>query len=140
MSSSLVTVGTKGGCGLGKREEKESSENLGPKQPEKDGTPQQSPIPLQTTYHGVKVRFLIGAGGSLELGSLDLGAGHLLAKKDLAAKEQFMVVTRGIRTAGKTREPIKVELTLEGSQLGLTKVSGFHCNKRESGEIVSNAR
>ena len=113
---------------------------LGPKRLETDIATPQSPIPLQTTYHGVKVRFLIGARRSLKLGSLDLGAGHLLAEKDHAAKEQFMVITRGIRTAGKTREPIKVELTLEGSQLGLTKVPVFHCNKRESGEIVSDIR
>jgi hypothetical protein len=75
------------------------------------------------THHRIKVGFLTRAGSRLELGSLDLRAGHLFAEKDLSAEEQFVVVTRGIRAACQTRKAVKIELTLEGSQLGLTKVS-----------------
>ena len=75
------------------------------------------------THHGIKVRLLIRTRGSLKLGSLDLGARHLLAQKDLSTKKEFVVVARGIGSAREARKAIEIQLTLKGSQLGLTKVS-----------------
>ena len=64
--------------------------------------------------HGVKVWLLLGAAGSLELGTLDLGSCHLLAQVCLVAEKEFMVVTAGIGAARQTAKAIEIQLTLKG--------------------------
>lgn len=56
--------------------------------------------------HVPKVGFLIGRRGSLESCSLDLGAGHALAKKRLSSQKEFVVVSTGIVTAGEALESV----------------------------------
>jgi hypothetical protein len=56
---------------------------------------------------------LFGAAGRLEAGSLDLGAGHLLAQKCFSAQKEFMVVTTGISTPGQTAKAVQIQLALK---------------------------
>ena len=56
-------------------------------------------------------------------GPLDLLPLHTHAEMRSAPKKEFMVVSSGIRTLRDATESVQIELTLKGSQLGLTKVS-----------------
>ena len=66
--------------------------------------------------HVVEVWLLVGATGSLEASSLDLSAGHSLAKESLTPKEKLVVVAARIRASCQSREAVKIELALEGSK------------------------
>ena len=61
---------------------------------------------LCSTYHQVEIGFLFGTAGSLESGTLHLGADHLIAEEWLAAKEEFVVVAATVITTSDAVESI----------------------------------
>jgi hypothetical protein len=68
---------------------------------------------------------MLGAACSLEAGSLDLGPDHVFAQKGLSVQKEFMVVATRIRASSQTAKAVQIKLALEGSQLGLPKVSAI---------------
>ena len=74
--------------------------------------------------HGVEIGFCIRGGSRLESGALDLGTGHLLAKKCLATQKELVVVAPAVLSFGEAIKAVKIELALKGSQFGLAKVFG----------------
>ena len=72
--------------------------------------------------HLVKVGFFFWTARCLEFGPLDLGTDHLFAEIGSPTKKEFVVVTTTVTTTSQSLKPIQVQLSLKGSELGLSEV------------------
>ena len=72
---------------------------------------------------GVKVGLRARRGGRLDARSLDTSAYQALYKIGPSPEEEFAVISSAVPSGCQTTEPVKVDLSLEGGQLALLKVS-----------------
>ena len=70
-------------------------------------------------WHGVKVWFVIGRTRRADFGALDLPSHDSFGKKRSSSKEEFMVIGSCVSSMCDALKVIQVELSLEGSKLGL---------------------